>query len=94
MKPESYEFRDNKDKSRFELLLNNSMAFVDYIRDEKKVTITNTEIPISISKIEDIAIYLVNRVIETCKNQNTELEIHCPFAWAVINRMSAGKRQQ
>ena len=84
---EQPKFIDNTEKGRFELVAEDSIAFVDYIRDEQKVTIFYTEIPMSMAKIDDLAIYFMNRIVKTCEEQETELDIICPFARAVIDKM-------
>lgn len=87
-------FRNNKEKSRFELIVDDSVAYVAYIREQDKITLVNTEIPEAIAKIDDSAVYLMNRILQYSSENQIKLEILCPFAKAVIDRMRIIDNQQ
>ena len=63
------------------------MAYVEYIKDDEKITLFKTEIPESIAKIDDSVTYLINKIVESCRDDETKLEFYCPFAKAVMDRM-------
>lgn len=89
----SAQFRDNEKKSRFELLVENAVAYVEYIKEGNKIIVFRTEIPESISKIENSASYLMNSVLQLCIENTFDLDIRCPFAKAIIgNRLSSNTR--
>lgn len=85
-------FQDNINKERFELYINGSIAFVEYIRDSQKITIFNTVIPYSIAIINDIAVYFIDKIVEYCNASNIILKVNCPLAKAIINRNCDLKR--
>jgi predicted GNAT family acetyltransferase len=80
-------FIDNEEKGRFELIVDDAAAYVAYIREDDKLILYNTEIPESIAKIDDSAIFLMSKILRSCSKHQIKLEIFCPFAKAVMNRM-------
>ena len=80
----SAQFRDNEKKSRFELMVENAVAYVEYIKEGNKIIVFRTEIPESISKIDNSASYLMKNVLQLCSEKTLHLDIRCPFAKAVI----------
>ncbi len=80
----SAQFRDNEKKSRFELLVENAVAYVEYIKEGNKIIVFRTEIPESISKIDNSASFLMKNVLRLCSEKTLNLDIRCPFAKAMI----------
>ena len=80
----SAQFMDNEKKSRFELLVENAVAYVEYIKEGNKIIVFRTEIPDSISKIDNSASYLMKNVLQLCSEKALDLDIRCPFAKAMI----------
>ena len=89
----SAQFRDNEKKSRFELLVENAVAYVEYIKEGNKIIVFRTEIPESISKIDNSANYLMKNVLEACGEKGLDLDLRCPFAKAIVgNRISSNSK--
>ena len=84
---ESSIFRDNKEKSRFELHVDNATAYVDYILDHDTIALYNTEIPASIAKIDNSGIHLIRSIVTACRDRNTKLFINCPYAKAISKQL-------
>ena len=82
----SAQFRDNEKKSRFELLVENAVAYVEYIKEGEKIIVFRTEIPESISKIDNSASYLMKKVLQFCSENTLDIDIRCPFAKAIIGK--------
>ena len=80
----SAQFTDNAMKNRFELLVENAIAYVEYIQEGNKIIVFRTEIPESISKIDNSANYLIKNMLQLCSEKTLDLDIRCPFAKAVI----------
>ena len=80
-------FRNNVEKRRFELQLGQAIAVVEYISERNALIIYNTEIPDTISSIENINVLLINEIIDHCRLSRTELIIQCPFAKAIFESL-------
>lgn len=81
---QDFSFKDNPQLNRFELHTVNAMAYVEYIRDSNKIIIFNTVVPEPLTKVDNMGRYLLSCVIDSCKMSKTEIEIHCPFARAIV----------
>lgn len=71
--------------------MENAVAYVEYIKQDSKIIVFKTEVPETISKIDDSIEYLMKRILRHCEENNTELDIRCPFAKAIIGKYPASK---
>jgi predicted GNAT family acetyltransferase len=79
------EITDNKEKKRFETIVAEHTAFIDYIRAQNKVYLTHTEVP---KKLEGkgIGSGMVKEVLALIKEEEKELVPLCPFVAAYVKR--------
>lgn len=85
---ESFNFRNNTEKSRFELQSEEVVGKVEYIAQEDTIIIYKTEIPEEISDIENLVTAFLNKIIDYCNGNELELQIQCPFSKAVVESLN------
>lgn len=92
MKKEPVEFVDNEDQKRFELHVDNIIAFVDYIINKKgTIYLTHTEVPKE-AEGRGLAKQLLEHVFEEIEKRELELVPICPFVKAYLQRNPDWKR--
>lgn len=74
-----------KSKKRYEVLIDDSIAFIDYIIAKEKIHLTHTEVPKSMAG-KGIGSALVLKVLEDIERQNLILVPLCPFVASYIKR--------
>ncbi len=92
MKKEPPEFIDNKERKRFELHVDNIIAFVDYIINKKgTIYLTHTEVPKE-AEGQGVAKELLENVFKEIDERELELVPICPFVKAYLQRKPEWKR--
>ncbi|VXB62223.1 GNAT family N-acetyltransferase [Maribacter litoralis] len=74
-----------KSKKRYEVLIDDSTAFIDYIIAKEKIYLTHTEVPKSMAG-KGIGSALVLKILEDIERQNLILVPLCPFVASYIKR--------
>ena len=69
---------DNPDKKRYEVSVEGSTAFVEYIKAKDKIYLTHTEVPTALEG-KGIGSSLVLKVFEDIERQDLTLVPLCPF---------------
>lgn len=76
----------NEEKKRFELEVENAVAFIEYIQNKDNIIfLTHTEVP---SELEGkgVGSAIVSRTLEWIKGQGYTLAPLCPFVAAYLKR--------
>ena len=76
---------ENKEKKRFEVLIDDKIAMIEYIRAQNKVYLTHTEVPTELEG-KGIASSMVKQVLQQIKDEGLELVPLCPFVAAYLKR--------
>ena len=79
------ELIDNKDKSRFEVEIEDKMAIMDYKKKDNKLYILHTEVPKEFEG-KGIASAMVKKVLNLIKEKDMKLVSLCPFVSGYIKR--------
>jgi predicted GNAT family acetyltransferase len=80
-----YNIVNNKERSRFEVLLNTEYAFVDYRWHNKNLAIMHTEVPKEYEG-KGIAAVIVKYVLEYAKKEGVKILVYCPYTAMYIKR--------
>jgi predicted GNAT family acetyltransferase len=75
---ETLSVRDNKDRSRFELDVDDDLAFAEYRRSPGRLTITHTETPAAL-RGRGIASSLVKGALELIRADGLKVVAGCGF---------------
>jgi predicted GNAT family acetyltransferase len=79
------DFKDNKDRKRFETEVNGHTAFVEYIRAKNAIYLTHTEVPGALEG-KGVGSALVKRALEQIKQEGEKVAPLCPFVAAYIKK--------
>ena len=77
--------RDNTSKNRYELEVEGSLAFIDYHRAGRVVTLSHAEVPASL-RGGGIGSTLVRGTLELARAQGDRIVPQCPFVAAYLRR--------
>jgi predicted GNAT family acetyltransferase len=80
-----YKVVNNKDRSRFEVLLDGDYAFVDYRWRKGDMAIMHTEVPKAYEG-KGIAAAMVKEVLEYAKKEGLKILVYCPYTAMYIKR--------
>jgi uncharacterized protein len=79
-------FHQNKHRHRFELPVDEKIAFVEYQTiDDETIVLTHTEVPAELEG-QGIGSALVKQVLEFASDHNLSIVPACPFVKAYIQR--------
>ncbi|MEP6262781.1 MAG: GNAT family N-acetyltransferase [Gillisia sp.] len=81
----SYTLINNKEAQRFEVVVENYTAFVDYKLHNDVISYLHTEVPKELSG-KGIGSFLAKNVLEFAKNENLRVKPYCPFIRAYIDK--------
>ena len=76
---------DNKVRNRFELVLDGSIAFIEYKRKGEVIYLTHTEVP-KVLEGKGVASAMVQQVFEHIQSEGLKLVALCPFISAYLKR--------
>jgi predicted GNAT family acetyltransferase len=76
---------ENKERKRFETIVEGKTAFIEYIRAQDSVYLTHTEVPKELEG-KGIASSMVKQVLELIKGEDHKLVPLCPFVAAYVKR--------
>ena len=79
------ELKNNKDKKQYELLIEGSIAFIEYIIAKDEIYLTHTEVPKELGG-RGIAKSMVKSALEEVKSKGLKLIPLCPFVAMYIKR--------
>ncbi|KAA2218944.1 GNAT family N-acetyltransferase [Maribacter flavus] len=82
---------DNPDKKRYEVSVEGSTAFVEYIKAKDKIYLTHTEVPTALEG-KGIGSSLVLKVLEDLERQNLTLVPLCPFVAMYLKKHPEWKK--
>lgn len=87
MKPEFIEIQlvKNEEKKRFELEVDQFIAFIDYKESDGKISLTHTEAPKELEG-RGVANAVVEKTLDYIEQNNFTLVPLCPFVFAYIKR--------
>lgn len=87
MKPEfeNIILHKNQDQKRFELEVNNFIAFIDYKETENHIALIHTESPAELSGT-GAASALVEKTLVYIKESGKKVLPYCPFVFAYIKK--------
>ena len=77
--------RDNKDRHRFELIVDGHTAFSEYKRTPGLITITHTEVPKELGG-RGIGTALAHGLMELIRAEGIKVKPLCPFVKAYIGK--------
>lgn len=81
----AYTLYQNIDDRRFEVKLNDQIAFVDYKLHNNVISLIHTEVPKELSG-KGVGSFLARNVLEFAKQQQLEVKPYCPFIKAYIDK--------
>lgn len=77
---------NNEERKRYELHVDNQIAFVDYLVDNNNVVyLTHTETPIELEG-RGIASELIKQTLQDIKDKGVKMTPLCPFVIAYIRK--------
>ena len=76
---------ENKERKRFEAVVDGKTAFIEYIRAEDKVYLTHTEVPKELEG-KGVASAMAKQVLQQIKSESLFLVPLCPFIAAYLKR--------
>ncbi|UWX55275.1 N-acetyltransferase [Maribacter litopenaei] len=82
---------DNPDKKRYEVTVEGSTAFVEYIKAKDKIYLTHTEVPTTLEG-KGIGSSLVLKVMEDVERQDLTLVPLCPFVAMYLKKHPEWKK--
>lgn len=82
---------DNQEKKRFEMKVDNHIAFVEYIKTNDKFFLTHTEVPTELEG-QGIASNMVKQVLEIVEKTELSLIPLCPFVAGYIKKHPEWKK--
>ncbi len=80
-----YTLHQNVEKSRFEVLKDNQVAFVTYKLYKNEISFLHTEVPKELSG-QGIGSFLAKNVLEYARNNHLRVKPYCPFIKAYIDK--------
>lgn len=87
-----YKLIDNKENHRYEFLIGDKIAEIDYIKSNNgEIYLTHTEVPASMGG-QGIGSELVEKTLKDIERQNLRLVPLCPFVAAYIHKHPEWKR--
>lgn len=82
---------DNPDKKRYEVTVEGSTAFVEYIKAQDKIYLTHTEVPTNLEG-KGLGSSLVLKVLEDLERQDLTLIPLCPFVAMYLKKHPEWKK--
>ncbi|MBZ0328117.1 MAG: N-acetyltransferase [Altibacter sp.] len=76
---------ENKDRKRFEMVVEGKTALIEYIRAENKMYLTHTEVPKELEG-KGVASSMAKQVLQQIKDEGLFLVPLCPFIAAYLKR--------
>lgn len=76
---------ENKDRKRFEMVVEGKTALIEYIRAENKMYLTHTEVPKELEG-KGVASSMAKQVLQQIKDEGLYLVPLCPFIAAYLKR--------
>lgn len=80
-----YTLYQNVDDHRFEVKLNDQIAFVDYKLRKDVISFIHTEVPKELNG-KGVGSFLARNVLEFAQKQQLEVKPYCPFIKAYIDK--------
>lgn len=78
-------FRNNKSKNRFELEIDDHLAFVDYELSPDLIALVHTEVPKELGG-RGVGSILAKAVLENIRAQGIKVELRCEFLASYIKK--------
>ena len=76
---------ENKERKRFESIVDGKTAFIEYIRAEDKMYLTHTEVPKELEG-KGVATAMAEKVLQQIKSESLFLVPLCPFIAVYLKR--------
>jgi len=77
--------RDDSARQRFELAIGEALAFIDYLRDDRKVIMTHAEVPVEL-RGGGIGSALVKGALALVRERGEKVVPLCPFVAEYMQR--------
>ncbi len=92
MNTAEYELIDNREKKRYEININNDVAFIEYVFSTAgEIFLTHTEVPKAMEG-KGVGSSLVLKVLQDIEERNLRLIPLCPFVATYIKRHPEWRR--
>ncbi|MCA9986708.1 MAG: N-acetyltransferase [Anaerolineales bacterium] len=75
----------NADKKRFELMVGDQLAYLEYIPAGQNIVLSHTEVPAALEG-QGIGSQLVRQVLAWVRDEGKQIIIVCPFVAAFMQR--------
>jgi len=82
---EKINFTNNTERSRYELVTDGHISYVEYMLPGKKLILTHTEVPKALEG-KGIGSKLIDHVLDDAKNLGLKVIPLCPFIASYIKR--------
>jgi predicted GNAT family acetyltransferase len=82
---EHIELIDNQDRKRYQLAIDEKVAFVEYIKTKQQIYLTHTEVPDSLEG-KGVGSSLVLKTLQEVEKLDLQLVPLCPFIASYIKR--------
>ncbi len=82
---EKINFTNNTERSRYELVTDGHISYVEYMLPGKKLILTHTEVPKAL-EVKGIGSKLIDHVLDDAKNLGLKVIPLCPFIASYIKR--------
>ncbi len=73
-----FELKDNQKKNRFEVKIDSSIAFVEYIKNDGITSLVHTEVPEELAG-QGIGSKMLGKVLSKLRDDGGKVKIQCPF---------------
>jgi len=83
--PSGATVRDNREASRFEILVDDQVAFLEYERGPGMITLVHTEVPQHL-RGQGLAGMLAKSALEAARAEGIRVIAKCPYVRAYIQR--------
>jgi uncharacterized protein len=77
--------RDDSARRRYELEVEGGLAFIDYVRDDRKVIMTHAEVPVAL-RGGGIGSTLVKGALAMVRDRGEKVVPHCSFVAQYMRR--------
>jgi len=78
-------FRDNEDRSRFELDVGGTVAFVEYRKSSGAITLVHTEVPPALGG-KGVGSKLARATLDAVRTQGRKLTVECEFIQGFMSK--------
>jgi uncharacterized protein len=82
---EKIDITDNKTSSRFEMIVDGKISYIEYILARNKIILTHTEVPAQLEG-KGVASAMIKKTLKHIEETGRKLVPLCPFVAAYVKR--------